>query len=265
MSKITGFDKLSIIDDVANHVASEAESAKDRAIVASLYDRTFSGIEPNRIIKLPYYYTDAFEVSAGVTQSVGPGFALNSIWDPEVAVGGHQPKYRDMNAAYYNYYKVLETRFKIQWISTSYQTHGTINDLPESERHIPMLVTYNMAIDTAVPNNEVTLMETMSVTSNEQQIFGDLGSLAISRNSFNLPRETYQSGLYKPGMFDTNALDSASNNEWTAVGSNPTNLDHLNLIVSNTSGVVNFGVYRVWIEYLVSFKQLNRNELYATN
>ncbi len=71
----------------------------------------FSFLDPHMYITLKY----SEEVVTSVATVAGSNqvFRLNSIFDPNAAVGGTQPYGYDQLAALYNRYRVLKTRFKI--------------------------------------------------------------------------------------------------------------------------------------------------------
>jgi hypothetical protein len=71
--------------------------------------RTF--LDPHKYITLRYSEVANFTLATVTgTQAL---FRLNSIFDPNAAVGGHQPYGYDQMAALYNRYRVLACRWKI--------------------------------------------------------------------------------------------------------------------------------------------------------
>lgn len=73
------------------------------------FSRTF--LDPHKYITLRYTETFNFTLATATgTQSL---FRLNSIFDPNSAVGGHQPYGYDQLAALYNRYRVLSCHWKV--------------------------------------------------------------------------------------------------------------------------------------------------------
>jgi hypothetical protein len=76
------------------------------------YDRpSITFIDPHRYCTLKYSQLSSHTMlTVAGSQST---FRLNSIFDPDAAVGGHQPYGYDQLAALYNRYRVLKTRWKV--------------------------------------------------------------------------------------------------------------------------------------------------------
>lgn len=80
---------------------------------ARRYDsvNTVSGVPKTRICKLRYCDNVQIQnVSGGLNTAV---YRANSIWDPQVALGGHQPMGRDFWAQAYKEYVVLGARITL--------------------------------------------------------------------------------------------------------------------------------------------------------
>ncbi len=77
----------------------------------------FTFLDPHMYITLRY----AENVSTSVVTVAGSNqvFRLNSIFDPNAAVGGTQPYGYDQVAALYNRYRVLKTRWKIVFAAST--------------------------------------------------------------------------------------------------------------------------------------------------
>lgn len=96
-------------------------------------------LNPNRAIQSPYSSFNALPASMRCNMryceyrslSTGTGllgtqvqYYLNSVYDPYVATGGHQPYMHDTMAALYNKYRVLNCR-----VQTLFTTPGASNDI----------------------------------------------------------------------------------------------------------------------------------------
>mgnify|MGYP000665845920 FL=1 len=77
----------------------------------------------NKLVSLRYVWQGALDASAGGLAS--KQFNLNGMYDPEVAVGGHQPRGFDQLMAAYNRYCVVSV--KAQFINLN---NDTSNDNP---------------------------------------------------------------------------------------------------------------------------------------
>jgi hypothetical protein len=77
----------------------------------------FSFLDPHMYITLKY----CEQVSTSVVTVAGSNqvFRLNSIFDPNAAVGGTQPYGYDQLAALYNRYRVLKARWRVTMMATS--------------------------------------------------------------------------------------------------------------------------------------------------
>lgn len=70
-------------------------------------------------IRLPYRQTVTLQ-TASVTGLPGTTiFSTNSLGDPDVSGGGHQPLFHDQLAVIYQKYMVLGVKFRIQFVDTS--------------------------------------------------------------------------------------------------------------------------------------------------
>jgi hypothetical protein len=82
------------------------------ALGYSAYDQpSITFIDPHRYVTLKY--TELLTLSMATTVGNQQTMRLNSIFDPNSAVGGHQPYGYDQLAALYNRYRVLRTRWRI--------------------------------------------------------------------------------------------------------------------------------------------------------
>lgn len=70
------------------------------------------GIPDRMITKLEYRVGKQINSSFGATAIVD--YRLNSIYDPEIALGGHQPMWRDQYDALYNKYRVFRCKYEFK-------------------------------------------------------------------------------------------------------------------------------------------------------
>lgn len=73
---------------------------------------------PDRMItKLEYRTSASWSSTGGATSYYD--YRLNSIFDPEVALGGHQPLWTDQFAAVYNKYRVFAVKYVLKIVGNS--------------------------------------------------------------------------------------------------------------------------------------------------
>lgn len=92
-------------------------------------------LDPHMYITLKY--TEAFTSSVLTAAGSSQTMRLNSIFDPNSAVGGTQPYGYDQMSTLYNRYRVLKARWKVSFLASS----GTYNAVV-----IPINGTLNAAI-----------------------------------------------------------------------------------------------------------------------
>ena len=176
-----------------------------------------------------------------------------------MGVGG-QPLGRDTWAGIYNYYKVLESKITVEITELTHDTTGGTTSLVYPSLHGGM-----MDISATPPTAiNVWLNAALAGRSNEQQIFTPIISSNVigSRDR----GEVKYSMTWKPSMFDTAVIDSSTKDTWTPVGQDPDDLNYFTQIAYNPQGAGSRSyVYRTQIEYLVAFKQVNRNLLNTPN
>ncbi len=80
-------------------------------------------LEPHKYICMKY--NDVYQPSVTTLAGSQAVYRLNSIFDPDASVGGHQPYGYDQMAALYNRYRVLKARWHIEF-GTSTQTYNIV-------------------------------------------------------------------------------------------------------------------------------------------
>jgi len=167
-------------------------------------------LDPHMYITLRY----AENISTSVATLAGSNqiFRLNSIFDPNAAVGGTQPYGYDQVAALYNRYRVLKTRWKIIFAAS---TAG----------YVAVVVPVNGALSSAVS-------DLVTLTS---------ASMVPFAKYFN-----YNLGAQPPrtsGSMNLNVLGGVARVEYLTddrfeaqIGANPAEVISLNIGIYNPSG-----------------------------
>jgi hypothetical protein len=170
----------------------------------------FTFLDPHMYITLRY----AENVSTSVVTLAGSNqiFRLNSIFDPNAAVGGTQPYGYDQLAAMYNRYRVLKTKWKIVFAAATAGYAATV-------------VPINGALSSAV---------------------SDLVSLTSSAMVPYAKYFTYSLGAKPPvtsGSMNLNVLGGVTRVEYITddrfeaqIGANPAEVISLNIGIYNPSG-----------------------------
>lgn len=170
----------------------------------------FTFLDPHMYITLRY----AQSVSNSTLTAAGNNniFRLNSIFDPDAAVGGTQPYGYDQAAALYNRYRVLKTRYKVQFLAAT----GS----------------YNCAV---IPSNGALNAAPSDLTTFTGAIMNPWAKY-----------KTYSLGAAAPsfsGRLELNVLGGVAKNEYLAddrfeaqIGANPAEVISLNIASQNPTG-----------------------------
>lgn len=202
-------------------------------------------------------YTDCINLTfSGSGGSVGKTLSMNSIYDPDVSGGGHQPLMRDLWASQYDYYAVLSTSYRIEAYNCAYDSIGYTTVGTSQQKVGGCIGTILHTTNTADITNATSGLPYPAVemkNTRSQAIWPE--GLAIWE------------GTVTPGDYIVDAKDSDSDNTWTAVGSNPGVQRYLGIVFnSNNSGPFGgatetpFTNIQLWytIDYDVQFTQLNQ-------
>lgn len=247
--------------DSTDRVGTHAEDPKDRDIIEKVKHFGFKCFEDEIVVKMPY--VDSVNSTYAVPNGTN-GFyqyKINSIYDPDLTGVGGQPLSRDTWAGIYNYYKVLEAKIRVEIIDT---THETTAGKISASTAAPTI--YGGMLDiTATPpaNRQAWLNAYAANNANRQQLFSYpqtynvIGSRGDSRLHFEMN--------WKPELFEKNVIQGGGDPGWTAVGSDPVLLEYLTLIAHNPEAVSRYCWFRVEIDYIVAFKQVNKTLLNTNN
>jgi hypothetical protein len=104
----------------------------------------FTGLDPQMYITFKYYQTFTFTNATTVAQN--QEFRLNSLYDPDVTGGGHQPYLYDFMVDKYNRYLVLKTKWKVTFTPGAYSMHVSV--IP-SNGALPVAVTNQATFEAA--------------------------------------------------------------------------------------------------------------------
>lgn len=74
-----------------------------------------SAIADSQLVRL--VYGEQVNIDAGAGTTATAVFAANDLYDPNVAVGGHQPRGFDQWMAFYNHFCVIGARIKVTFMS----------------------------------------------------------------------------------------------------------------------------------------------------
>ncbi len=181
-------------------------------------------LDPHMYITMRYAesFTNSVLTTAGTSQTL----RLNSIFDPNSAVGGTQPYGYDQMAALYNRYRVLKTKWKVTFLAST----GTYNCVV-----IPLNGTLNAAIADLTTFTSATMVPFAKYAS-------------------------YNLGAIPPvitGSMPLNKLGGVARVEYLTddrfeaqIGANPAEVISLLIGVQNpTGGTINIGFYvELWYE-----------------
>lgn len=243
---------------IQDRYGTESENVDDKKVIQTLWKFSPTSYDNEKIVVLPYamYLTGTSSASNvnGIYQ-----FKINSTYDPDLTGAGSQPLGRDTWAAVYNYYKVLEAHIKVVATELTDDSTGAV-----TATQLPSLLTWMADITAAPPGSkDALLMASMAAKNSKQQKFGPIQTVDIinGRGSKTRTLEYH----WDASQFDTSIIDNTKN-EWTAVGSDPANINYFSVIHYNPQSVGDRKVaLYVEIEYLCAFKQINRALLNTVN
>lgn len=253
-------------DKQIDQVGTEAEGGNPSGW---LWDTTFTSYPPDMVIKMPYFEIFSTSIANG-TLAAAYQFKVNSIFDPYLTGGGHQPLGRDTWAAIYNYYKVLETRISV--IVTSNQilnnqfsrtTDAVATDSTSTGTTIQGTVHGGLLDITANPPSTYTKWREVSqVSANQQERFSNIQKLFPTTRGNSVIKYDM---TWKPDMFDTAVLNQSVIDAWTPVGSDPDGLNYFSTLVYNPNSATAYYNIEINVTQLVAFKQVNRTLIHTTN
>nr|WAE43085.1 MAG: capsid protein [Cressdnaviricota sp.] len=243
-------------------IGSIAEDERDRAVVASLWDKTFSSYAPETIVKMPYYFNAEISCATNTT-SILNQFKANSIYDFDLTGSGHQPLGRDTWAGIYNYYKVLETRLHVRVTTQTYDVQ-TVPGGTNAYVQCPVFIGGLLDISATPPASLVQWQEASKTGANNKQMrfspihmITSVGSRNDNKCSFDM--------TWIPEDFEQAIIEGYSNTQWVPIGSDPGVLNYFSIMYSNINNGAKDVLVECNAEFLVAFKQVNRSLLYTTN
>lgn len=95
--------------------AKKRPSKKNRIVTI----RPTRGFPMPPILRVTLPYCEQFALDAAASTPSAVQFLANGIFDPNVAVGGHQPLGRDQFADFYAYYRVVSSTCRCEFIPAS--------------------------------------------------------------------------------------------------------------------------------------------------
>lgn len=248
--------------NIQDRYGTESQLEDDKRKIQTIWKYSPSAYDNEKIVMLPYGgYSEYLHPGGASGINAWQQWKINSTYDPDLTGTGSQPLGRDTWAGIYNYYKVLETHVKVTVTectnvttsvqdNTSYPTlHGWMADITANPP----------------PNNQAWIMATLSGDGNKQQKFSSIRMYDQVNGRGQKPM-TFEYH-WDASQFDTSIIDNAKN-EWTAVGSDPANINYFSMLAFNpgpASGGSRRYVYKYEIQYLTAFKQINRTLLNTVN
>lgn len=211
------------------------------------------GYNNNYTIRLSYADAQNYQVSTGT--GVARAFSMNSIWDPDVTGGGHQPMMRDLWASMYDYYAVLACHYKITVYNCYYDTI-TFTAVGTNQQRVG-----GVAVSLLPTTN------TADISAMASSVIFPAAEMKNSQTQLAFPEDyVVFSGTLTPGDFLVDAKDEDSDNTWTAVGSNPGVQRYLGISANSFNSSAFTGQskapianvqYIIQLDYDVQFTQVN--------
>lgn len=242
---------------IQDRYGTESEKPEDKKIVNTLWKFSPNVFSNEFVVMLPYCEYAPYDVGAATLGALNQ-FKINSIYDPDLTGAGNQPLGRDTWAAMYNYYKVLETHVKYEVIEVTNNAVATTG-----ANAYPSLHGWMCDITATPPTSSQTWLNASNAASaNKQQKFGPILTYDVQTGRGQRP--LHFEYHWDASQFDTSILDNTKN-EWTAVGSDPANLNYFSIMSFNPSGAIRRSVVKYEIQFLVAFKQINRTLMNTVN
>lgn len=243
--------------NLQDRYGTEAENPEDQQKIQTVWKYAPNAYQNEFIAVLPYCEYAPYSQAGAVIGSLQQ-FKVNSIFDPDLSGVGGQPLGRDTYAAIYNYYKVLETHIDFELIETTNYTAGSTGSSA-----YPALYGWMADITATAPaTSQSWLMAAEAGEMNKQQKFSEVKMFDCINGRGQ--KSLHFSYKWDASQFDTSIIDN-SKNEWTAVGSDPTDLNYFSILCFNPSSSTKVAVIKYRIRYLVAFKQVNRTLLNTVN
>jgi len=237
---------------ITDRIGTIAANSSDEQLIEKVKRFAFKSYEDEIIVKMPY--CDHSSTTTTLASSVNSfyQFKVNSIYDPDLTGGGHQPLGRDTWASIYNYYKVLEVNIKLELFDTNLVTSGG-----STAAVVPTYYGMMLDITATPPSTRLAWLEAVEGSfSSRQQTFTPIKMANVLQTKdvdpivFNMK--------WTPEMFDKNILLNGGDPGWTAVGSDPSVSEYLTLIAWNPEAGSRYVHWKITLEYITAFKQINK-------
>lgn len=124
----------------------KAQRMTRNTLQSPMNGRLLIGFPKNKVVTLRYNMS--IQLDATTAATAGRAFRANSCYDPDTAVGGHQPLGFDQWSLYYNHYTVIGSKVYAQFSSAS-----TTNQAGQS------VIGIYLADDTIVPTTPSLMIE----------------------------------------------------------------------------------------------------------
>lgn len=243
--------------NLQDRYGTESEKPDDAGKVQTVWKYAPSAYQNEFIVMLPYCEYNSYSMGAGAIGAFQQ-FKINSIYDPDLSGVGSQPLGRDTYAAIYNYYKVLETHIDFELNETTNYTAGLTSSIA-----FPALYGWMADITGNPPTSSQSWLTAVEAGEmNKQQKFSEIQTFdAINGRGQKSLKFSYK---WDASQFDTSVINNTLN-EWTAVSSDPANVNYFSMLGFNPTAVTKVMVVKYRIRYLVAFKQVSRTLLNTVN
>lgn len=244
---------------VTDRIGTDGASRQDEQLIEKVKRFAFKSYEDEIIVKLPFCDHTSSTNTLPTSVNGFYQFKANSIYDPDQTGVGHQPLGRDTWASIYNYYKVLETNIKLEIIDTNFAAAGG-----SGATVTPTYYGMMLDITGTAPASRIAWLEAAEGSmSNRQQVFSEIKMANTLASKNPNPLTFYMK--WTPELFDKNIIQGGGDSGWTSVSGDPTLLEYLTLIAWNPEATSRYCHWRITMEYIVAFKQVNRTLMNTTN
>lgn len=239
---------------VTDRIGTIGANNNDERVIEKVKRYAFKSYEDEVVVKMPYADQSGSTTTLVTNISSFWQYKVNSIFDPDLTGVGHQPLGRDTWASIYNYYKVLECNIMVEIVDTNLSATGG-----SAAAQAPTYYGLMLDITATPPGTRLAWLEAVENNNNRQQMFSEiqLANVIASRG----PNSLKFNMKWTPDLFDKSIIQGGGDPGWTAVGSDPVILEYLTLLAWNPEAVSRYCHYRITLEYICAFKQVNKTLL----